>query len=332
MSLREVAIDRWTLSECPWDSAFAAIRSECVTLAWTELEAVNGSVLNVLAPIDHIFWNLDAYQTFQHGHQIASAGVASQPSTLSALIESVREVGERERSIYSFVLLGGISRCFGDRFLPESLPSDYRTLAKRHHSFFVPSTCCGAVSRHFHELAVAFGESSARAARGSQEFVVTDSGRRRYPDEYCAFGKAPPLLSWHELESSVSFLKRLVDEGDDQQVLRRLVESTVVSGDVSVAVPAEIVGDDSFLSLMSELLALRANFAVEMLPSTVVERLLRELDGLGWRHRLLIDLRDQLRGRLLGHLAKHPSLLDDPFAEWQQTRTGTQSGSGLVLR
>jgi hypothetical protein len=284
------------------------------------VEELKVFVLNLLSPLQRVFWSFGRYGAVRRGSNRVSHTISGRSDTKESLVSMLAELGGA-KTFFSHVLLGGLTRPFGDRFEPDSLEADYFLLSHRQDSIAVPTPCRPAVARYFQRLITVFGEDSTRPCDEHHSLARVGGG----PEQAAELLAVPVEMmgkdQLHKLHDEV----RQIGFSYINWVAGRDFEFAYGNqGGITVRLMRN--PDPSSLNEISAILRFRVNVATIHCALPVVEQLKEQLDAAGWSALALADLREELRGILDARLSKYPIYQTDPFEAW--LRTGSPKGHG----
>ncbi len=265
-------------------------------------------VLNVLSPIEHVFWNTAEYRAFRDGAHACMQPLVRKESTPGIVDNLIRDTGAGLKSELASELLGGLTGFFGDRYHPKHREQPSFLSAGRHTSIGVPASCRLLVSRYFHELGRVFGESSSRpCSEETSLYYGSDS------DSTLAGLLCDNILLMSE-EQRHALLAR-IRSGVDVLAIEN-PEHFAFTGNAIGISTAGIEVNSAALDDFSEIVRFRVDTAIRHYSLLGVEKLLKyDLANKNWGLLCLADLRDELRGRLNAVLARYPVIETNPFEQ-----------------
>lgn len=311
--LREIELDTSRLKLLDSIKALRDFRSGEVTLIWTPLPGMDVCILNLLSPRQQVFWSFGEYAAFGRGRFRVGQALLGKPETLARITALLSKSGDA-KSFYSHVLLGGLTRYFGDKFIPRELGAGYFLLAQRHDSIVVPNVCRPSVTLYFQRMA---------------KTVATDAA---YPceEQYSLAGDRPDVSICADLLSvpvevmgaercrNVQYELRTIGASyRDWQPGREFELRYGCRGGIHVGLIRRPTRP-TLLESFAEIVRFRVNVAATLCALPVVERVKIELDMPGWHSRDLADLRNELRSLLDSELSTYPGYETDPFEGWPE--------------
>lgn len=304
--MQELELSRWELEGLAPGDGFAAVRTDAPQMVWTPIEELGALMLNLFAPRGHVFWNLRDYRAFQSGNISYVENLARHDDTRSRLDDLITESGADRNSEFAYLLLGGLTRRYGDRYFPDDT-SALAQSAGRHLSILVPAAQRPAVARYFQRQHEVFGASAFRQCRNGISVGLSDDRS---------------TLAFQLLQQPADALR-----SRDRQALMATIAS-VRAGQASLwtrederlpygyqagALIMLLDPPDDAISDITTIERFRAEVAVREFALPVLERLKHELDEPGWNRFELADLREELRGLFDVQLAKYPVIQTSPF-------------------
>ncbi len=309
-STLEIEKDPWEWSEFNSLEALWSLRGERGLLVWTPIEELEVAVLNILPPINHIFWSLSEYYTaFEIGRTQFSQALSGLPDTRQVLRDFLVESCIEPKSFCAYEIFGGLTRPFGEYFSPETRAVNYFLRAHRHMSLAVPLTCRPAVSRYFHR----------------QENVFGDEAFRECDENYFIYGGQESIGEFEKglLHTAIEMVapKRRREYLEFLQANKNSIEAWRIGLDVDFAYATRGIDaallrkpDQSAVEEIAAIARVRADIAVKQCPLIVVQRFKDSLNTPGWDALDLADYREELRGVLDARLARFPIIQANPFA------------------
>lgn len=307
MNLTEKEITRWELSSVDIANVYRTDRTDCIQLWWTPVEELQAFVLNVFAPVGHVFWNVVAYHAFTAGAHASMQSLVSKESTPGIVNDLIRDTGEELKSELASELLGGLTHFFGDRYHPKHRRKPVFLSAGRHTSVGVPASCQPTVSRYFHEQLRVFGDSSTRPC--PEDVSLTYDSTESDPTLAKLLCSNVFMLSEQERNAQLALIRSGVD-----LLAQGNPEHFAFTGNAIGISTAGIERNAAALGDFAEIARFRVETAVRHYALRGVEKLLKyDLANKDWGLLCLADLRDELRGRLLTKLAAYPVIENNPF-------------------
>ena len=306
-SFRETNRDTWDWSDTNSLESLRSLSGDSACLIWTSIEELDAFVLNVVAPKGHVFWDVsDGYAAFIRGAARFSQALSLSLETRDRLRDVLEEAGIERRSFCSHVVFGGLTRPYGDYFLPVHLGGDYFLLAQRHMSIGVPASCRPAVARYFHRQMASFGDRALRecAEHSSLYGNGIASG---------SLARSALVLPLDALSSDERFEALDAMENGHWQAGRDFDLSHACRG-IEIALLKPPAPDE--VNSISALSRRRVELALDQGSLLVLERMKARLETPGWNSLSLADLREELRAALDTRLAGYPIIQTDPFGEW----------------
>jgi len=305
----ETGFDEIEISASEWTHVHSvrllwAMRGTQAHMLWTPLPQVGMWMLNLLSPAAAVFWDAgNGYAAFVAGQGRHAQAWSMREGAARKALAVMREIGVDARSFTAQVVFGGMTRSFGERFMPEELDPDFLLLAQRHASIAVPDGSRSAVSRYFHRQASAFGARAFRTVDESHD--------------------AAGAMVDAEGEAMFSLGIDALSRAQRDEVLARFASGSWRAGKefglmhgcrgVNVTLYARICESDREAS--ANLLRFRARAVMEHGSLPAMEATRAGLESPGWNSPALADLQEELRADFDACLGLHPALQTDPFAQ-----------------
>jgi hypothetical protein len=312
MEVVESELDVWSLSEVDLDDACLKIRSDRILMMWTWIEASHTYVLNLLAPRGHAFWDMGAFKAFAGGHHRYGQRLVERGTLRTEVRDLLVEVGRKPKSHFAWYLLGGVTRFFGDAFLPEEATDADLLFASRLESFAVPAECRESVSFYFRRQAIIFGERSTIAVPEDRQLVVSDQSRSAFSDWTSLLAIPVPALSREQRKAALLALETTEKATGPILLDRDLHVCFGRPGDISLALPFR-VQDAGLMHDFLGLAKFRIDIALRISALPVLEGLRDELLTPGWEDVALADLRGAALEQFCARLQMFPEMLTNPF-------------------
>lgn len=304
--MQELELSRWELEGLATGDGFAAVRTDVPQMVWTPIEELGALMLNLFAPRGHVLWNLRDYRAFQSGNVAYLENLARHEDTRSLLDDLITESGAERNSDFAYLLLGGLTRRYGDRYFPDDT-SALSQSAGRHLSILVPAAQRAAVARYFQRQLAVFGASAFRPFQDGASVGLSDD---RTTLAFQLLQQPADALRPRDRQAVVATIASvragqasLWTEEDEQLPYGYQAGALIVLLDP----PADALGDITTIERF------RAEVAVREFALPVLERLKHELDEPGWNRFELADLREELRGLFDAQLVKYPVIQTNPF-------------------
>lgn len=319
-SIREFELSRWELEGLDPASAFAAFRSDALTLAWTPLEDLGLQVLNIFSPRDHIFWSFRDYATFANAAFRFAQRFVHHDESKRRLDDAIKESGAARSSAFSEFLLGGITRYFGDRYMSRSSASEAGKLTGRFASIAVPNNCIEAVSRYFRlQVEIFGGDAFRRCPEADQINLSEERGTLRFR----LFESTADLLSSQEKEELLAAIADKSGRSASQIPGPKSAVAYCAWTGASLRLAAHDRVKAS-LPAIETILRFRVDFALANAALPALEKMIGNMDDdplspqpSAWSLVELADLREAFRGRLLRRLADCPIVFTNPFERFR---------------
>ncbi len=304
--MQELELSRWELENIAPTDGFAAVRTDLPLMVWTPVEELDALMLNVFSPRGHVFWNLRDYRAFQAGNVAYVENLARHEETRSPLDDVITESGAERHSDFAYLLLGGLTRRYGDRYFPDDTAALAQS-AGRHLSILVPAVRRAAVARYFQRQHAVFGTSAFRSCPDGIGVGLPDD---RTTLAFQLLQQPADGLRPRDRQAVVANIASvragqasLWTEEDEQLPYGYQAGALIMLLDP----PADAIGD------ITTIARFRAAVAVREFSFPVLERLKHELDEPGWNRFELADLREELRGLFDAQLMKYPVIQTNPF-------------------
>jgi len=305
--VQELELSRRELESIAPSDTFAAVRTDAPLMVWTPLEELDALMLNLFSPRGHVFWNLRDYRAFQVGNVAYVENLARHEGTRSRLDDAITESGAGRHSDFAYLLLGGLTRHYGDRYFPDDTSAPAQS-AGRHLSILVPAVRRAAVARYFQRQHAVFGASAFRGCRDGIGVGLSDDR---------------PTLAFRLLQQPADGLRPrdrqtlasnvAAVRGDENSLWQNDDERLPYGYQAGALLmlldpPADAIGD------ITTIQRFRGEVAVREFSLPVLERLKHELDEPGWNRVELADLREDLRGLFDAQLMPYPIIQTNPFS------------------
>lgn len=278
-------------------------------MTWTPLEELQATMVNVFAPRAHVFWFVRQYKEFQKGNDAYVDHLLRNPDTRDNLDGVIVESGGRQRSVFAYLLLGGLARRYGDRYYPDDA-SVLSLIGGRHISIIVPHSSRAYVSRYFSRQHDVFGALAVRACAEDRGMAFSS-----LPPRPPIFGLLQqPVDGMNRLERKAIVAQINALDGNYDSLRLDSDDNLPYSANAG-AMLALLDGSpsDDDLADFTAILRFRAEVSVRHFALPVIERLKSELGEPGWSALGLADLREELRGMFDRMLSPFPIIQTNPF-------------------
>lgn len=141
--------------------------NEDIILHWTKVEELNCYMLNVFAPINHIFFNFFNFKTARlplddYRNNLVKGGVSSvdMPKTEKIINSIIKSVKSNKRSVFAEIMLYGLSSFYGYKYTVKSNNPYYHStqlLMGRYIPIIVPIDKRNTISNYYQTQFEQFG-------------------------------------------------------------------------------------------------------------------------------------------------------------------------------
>ncbi len=170
LSSIEIEMDVHQLLRLPLRNAFEAYRTDDVLIVWTLIQEQDAYVVNVFAPLGHVFWSFGPVRVFEFAQRdfVWSLGIEQLGDSIEKLIRRCHHPGV---GTAAYCLLGLFTQQFGHRFeVGEPLEEVYRR-CRRHFSAVIPTSARDRLKNHLQEQIRMNGETPLLSCDEREFFV-----------------------------------------------------------------------------------------------------------------------------------------------------------------
>jgi hypothetical protein len=308
VQVSDLELSRWELEGIACNDAFRSFRQASTLMVWTPLEELGAVMLNLFAPRGCVFWFVREYEAFRVGNVAYVDRIVGDERMRHILDGVLVETGVRRNSEFAYLLLGGLTRRYGDRYFPGESPAIGQS-AGRHLSIVVPEARRAFVGRYFAQQHAVFGARAVMPCADGRAVGLSDD---RDKTIFGLLQQPVDAMSERERKATVASIESLRASGD----LLRLRDENLAYGFQAGAMMMLLKPDtrSEAVSELTTIMRFRADVGLRDFALPVLERMKGELDELGWNPLELADLREELRGRFDSVLSKYPVIQTDPFA------------------
>lgn len=267
-------------------SIFLNIRNkECPTVIRTRIDELDLYILNILSPMNTIFWSFGIFSTMEKSR--------------SNFEEKMRKLGQNylhallkkhsisKKSIVAYEFFAPFTKRMGDMYFPYNTLSDEQSdlLHKRHISTLVATSQYEEYINYFNDQISQFGNDAFRYSKENQSISITPKTSELIGyKEMCIH---PSKMSHEEKKRIYNTIHQSNYIESIDNLLRLLLGSL---GGYNIAVTESIYQD----SLAKNIIFERVRTAIETSSLQVVERLPNRLNDLSW-NRIVKDRDNLLR-------------------------------------
>ena len=291
--------DEWDLSALTNDSIQNLRDERCVVCLLTEIDCSREKavLMNVFAPRGCVFWNFaDDYPAFFGAHGDFGNYLLSRPAWKNRLSIINELCNPDEGSLFSFFLLGGLTRNFGEVFEGNGI-EDLFHMHNFHLSIAAPANAVDAVKQYFELQLEYFGDTAfTRELGGGEQLMNVEEYDKLF---------ASRLIKDNAMQ---------LDACAGAMMNYKASRFVIISKDLlppNFYPPHESEGVS--LGIMSNVFTARAMWAVDNLPLARIIAAKNRINGKPWSLLNYAKLRNELRRIFDVKLANFPIIQTNPY-------------------
>jgi hypothetical protein len=320
MSILESEVDPLQLSLANPSEGYASIRGELPQLLWINAPLVDAAILVLAAPQGTAFWDCGAFGRFWLGEKDSTFDIlrVSEPGARNRSKRLLRDFGAAGPSVYARVILGGLTRPFGNLYLPPDGLLEMYQSASRIESFLVPNGRRESVSSYFRRQIQGGVVAPFVSLEDREALVVGRIGNDHAQDLRWLLSAVIPSLGVAEISSMLCCLDRIEPRFREVTLGIDLPFCVGRPGDISVALPVPVSTHIKRLGLLpaiARICEFRLAMCAQLYSLPALERVLKELETVGWEDLDLVDIRNAWSRRFGERLSLVPEVSINPFKD-----------------
>lgn len=322
MQIKELEMNPWELAEFNENNFLDLPEQDTLLLIWMPLRSsffdhgIYGYILNIIAPKDSCFWNLDFHNAFNFFIKIPPA-IELLHQSKNILIDFVKETGEKPDSFFAEIWLQDLTRDFGDDFRYQKLNSSYaRTIISMFRkSIFVQVEHKPYLSSYFIKQLEVFGET-AFLKYDLRKFInaLNENTYSEVIKQHRLFFRS--FLAGLKPTDIKKIKHNLIDIIDEFNQIPKeilLYESCYSVNLAHISPMEKMVFYNEFYDDLREIFLNRANWVINHSTIRQIEHIKSSISSSSWGDLPLVDLRNELRKRVDIILADFPIIQTNPY-------------------